>query len=245
MLHCPVPGPVHGAAMSSMPPLRPAPIQTPMAPPVHRPPAETGLAQELQETTGLMVRQRWEAAEFLGIETRNKYDIVNAQGRTIGHAAEDQKGVLGFLLRQFLGHWRVFEIHIWDAQRRLTAVGSHPFRFILHRLEVRDANGRFLGALEQRWAWFSKEFDVSDAQGRFIMRMSSPLWRPWTFPFTRGSTEVAKVTKKWAGIFAEVMSDKEQFAVQFQDSRLTSQERLLLTFCAIFVDLMYFEHKAN
>jgi uncharacterized protein YxjI len=216
-----------------------------MVPPAHQPPSAMGLASDLQQTNAVLVRQRWEAAEFLGFETRNKYDIVNTQGRTIAHAAEDQKGMLGFLMRQFLGHWRRFDIVLYDAQRRLTAVGSHPFRFILHRLEVRDANGQFLGALEQRWAWFSKEFDVTDAQGRFMMRMSSPLWRPWTFPFTRGSTEVAKVTKKWAGIFAEAFSDKEQFAVQFQDARLTAQERLLLTFCAIFVDLMYFEHKAN
>jgi uncharacterized protein YxjI len=231
--------------MTSIPPLRPAPVQTPLVPPAHHAPTELALANDLQQTNAVLVRQRWEAAEFLGFETRNKYDIVNAQGRIIAHAAEDQKGMLGFLMRQFLGHWRRFDIVLYDAQRRLTAVGSHPFRFIFHRLEVRDANGRFLGALEQRWAWFSKEFDVTDAQGRYVMRMSSPLWRPWTFPFTRGSTEVAKVTKKWAGIFAEAFSDKEQFAVQFQDARLTAQERLLLTFCAIFVDLMYFEHKAN
>ena len=231
--------------MTSIPSLRPAPVQSPMVPPAHHPPAELGLASDLQQTNAVLVRQRWEAAEFLGFETRNKYDIVNTQGRVIAHAAEDQKGMLGFLMRQFLGHWRRFDIVLYDAQRRLTAVGSHPFRFIFHRLEVRDANGQFLGALEQRWAWFSKEFDVTDAQGRFLMRMSSPLWRPWTFPFTRGSTEVAKVTKKWAGIFAEAFSDKEQFAVQFQDARLTAQERLLLTYCAIFDDLMYFAHKAN
>jgi len=227
--------------MMNIPTLHPANNATPMATPLPIPPKEATFTQQLRETSALLVRRTFTLMELFSLNARNEYEIVNTRGRIIGRASENQSGLVGFMARTFLGPWRTFEIHVRDSRHRLVAIGKSHFRFILNRFEILDAQGNYLGAIEQRWSLFYKAFDITDSRGRYILRMTSPYWNPWTFPLTRGSHELARVTKKWSGIFAEVLTDKEQFAVEFHSSKLNASERILLVFCAIFVDVMYFE----
>jgi uncharacterized protein YxjI len=227
--------------MMNIPTLRPAVNATPMAPPLPIPSEEGSFSQQLRETSALLVRRTFTLMELFSLNARNEYEILNTGGRIIGRAAENKGGLLGFLARTLLGPWRTFEIQVRDSKQRLVAVGKNRFRFVLNRFEILDAQGNYLGAMEQRWSLFYKAFDITDSRGRYILRMTSPHWKPWTFPLTRGSHELARVTKKWSGVFAEVLTDKEQFAVEFHSSKLSSSERILLVFCAIFVDVMYFE----
>jgi hypothetical protein len=56
----------------------------------------TAVAVPLRHHRRLMVRQRFEAAELFGFESRNKYDIVSESGAQVAFAAEQQKGFMGF-----------------------------------------------------------------------------------------------------------------------------------------------------
>ena len=69
--------------------------------------------------------------------------------------AEQGKGGLAFLARSFLGHFRRFEIHFFDTARALVLCAVHPFRWFFQRLEVSFADGRPIGAIQQRFAIFS------------------------------------------------------------------------------------------
>lgn len=202
------------------------------------------LAITLAQLTTLIVRQRLETAELFGFETRNKYAIETEQGQTLAFAAEQQKGVLGFLVRQFLGHFRSFEIHFFDAARQPILRAVHPFRWWFQRLEVFDHAGLLLGAVQQRFAIFSKRFDIQDARGQVRMAVRSPFWRIWTFVFEREGREVARIEKKWAGLLAEGFTDKDRFRIQY-GPEVGGDERQLLLAAAIFVDLQYFENKAS
>ena len=51
----------------------------------------------------IFIKQIHELGEWLGFETRNKYGVFDADGAPIGFAAEQQKGILGFFMRQYLG----------------------------------------------------------------------------------------------------------------------------------------------
>lgn len=199
----------------------------------------------LDAAPGLAVVQRKELAELFGFETRNKYEIRTAAGEPLGFAAEQQRGLLGFLLRQVLGHWRSFEILIFDTERAPMLVASHPFRWFFQRLEVADAMGRALGALQRRWSWFSKRFDVEDAQGNVQLTVDSPLFRPWTFTFMRHGQVVATIRKRWSGLLREAFTDADNFGIEFLPGPISPVERRLLLAAAVFVDLMYFEQQAN
>ncbi|OGA20743.1 MAG: hypothetical protein A3I02_05230 [Betaproteobacteria bacterium RIFCSPLOWO2_02_FULL_67_26] len=205
----------------------------------------TSFPEEIVKRQALLVEQKHELAEVFGFETRNRYVVSSEDGVAVAYAAEQQKGWSGFLMRQFLGHWRTFDLHFFDLGRKPILVAHHPFRWYFQRLEVSTAEGRSIGALQQRFAVLSKRFDVEDATGTARMTVSSPLWKIWTFPFMKGSKPVAVVAKKWAGLLAEGFTDKDRFRVEYQDPGLSAEERLLVLAAALFVDLQYFERKAR
>lgn len=199
---------------------------------------------EIAHTGELYVRQKHEMAELFGFETRNKYAISTADRREVAFAAEQQKGLLGLLFRQLLGHWRTFEIIFFGPDRAPLFKAVHPFRWFFQRLEIHSDDGQFLGAIQQRWAWFRKSFDVEDARGNVVLEMRAPILSFWAFPFTRNGAEVAHIEKKWSGSLSEMFTDKDNFRVRFT-AGVSAVERVLILAAAIFVDLQYFERKAQ
>jgi hypothetical protein len=203
-------------------------------------------SERLKAASSIKIVQKRELAEFFGFETRNKYEIRTADDLPIGFAAEQNKGLLGFLARQLLGHWRSFEIHIFDSNRQLQFTARHPFRIFFQRLEVfLEPGDRLAGALQQRFSILYKKFDVEDNQGQVIMTVASPLWRIWTFEFKWMARLRATVRKKWSGFFREALLDADRFEVEFNDPSLKAEERSVMVAAAIFIDLQYFERKAN
>ncbi|MFZ4403665.1 MAG: phospholipid scramblase-related protein [Pseudobdellovibrionaceae bacterium] len=199
----------------------------------------------LQSQTHLQIRQTFEIGELLGFETRNKYQIIDENGQYIGFVAEQQKGFLGFIFRQFLGHWRTFEIHFFDQNRSPIMVGRHPFRWFFQQLDLLQTNGRYLGRIVRRFSLLSKSFEVQDSRGRILFEVSSPFWRIWTFPFMRGPSEMARVSKKWSGLGFEVITDKDNFHLEFLNPVLSVEERALILASSIYIDLLYFENKGR
>lgn len=198
----------------------------------------------MQRATEIQVVQKRELAELFGFETRNKYSI-EVDGSEELYAAEQGKGGLAFLARYFLGHFRTFEIHFFDRARQLVLRAVHPFRFFFQRLEVSLPDGRPLGAIQQRFAVFSKRFDVVDADERPLLVVSSPFYRPWTFKFLSKGAEVARVEKRWSGVLREAFTDADRFRVLFQAGDLRPDERALVLAAALFIDIQYFEHKGS
>lgn len=192
----------------------------------------------------LKVSQRDEPAEWFGFETRNSYDVTDENGRPIAFAAEQGEGAASFFARQFLGHWRSFEILVYTAEHDEALVVRHPFRPFLQRLEVLDGAGGPLGTIQQRLSLLSKRFDVLNAKGQVIMEVASPIWKRWTFPFMSDGREVARVKKKWSGFFSEMFTDRDDFLLEY-GSELREDERRLVLAAALFVDLAYFERKAS
>jgi uncharacterized protein YxjI len=197
----------------------------------------------IEQANELFVVQRRELAELFGFETRNKYSIELGDTQ-LAFAAEQGKGGLAFLARQFFGHWRRFEVAFFDSFRSPLMRATQPFRWFFQRLEVALESGRPLGALQQRFGFLYKRFDVLDPSGRVSMQVASPFWRPWTFSFQRDGREVARIEKKWSGLLREAFTDGDRFRIAFVEP-LALDERLLLLAAAIFVDLRYFEHKAD
>ena len=205
-----------------------------------------GLQEEIVNQHTLVVEQKLELMELLGLETRNRYTVTTEGGMVLAYAVEQrQPGALDLVARLFLGHWRTFDIHVFDRDRNLVFMAHHPFRWFFQRLEISSAARRPLGALVQYPALLSKRFDVEDATGTTRMTVASPLWRIWTFPFLKGERQVAVVTKRWRGLLEEGFTDTDRFVVEFEDSRLTGDERLLLLAAALFVDIQYFEERGG
>lgn len=199
-----------------------------------------------QPTSKLVIRQRRELAELVGFETRNKYEINDESGQAIAFCAEQQKGLLGMLVRQFLGHWRTFELHFFAPDRSVVLQAKHPFRWFFQALEITGPLGQPVGRLEQRFGLLTKKFDLHDPSGQVKFTMRSGLLSFWTFPITdyRGSV-VATIRKKWSGGLREIFTDADNFQLEFSSPALTMEDRQLILAASVFIDLQYFERKGN
>jgi len=97
--------------------------------------------------------------------------------------------------------------------------------------------------LQQRFSVLSRKFDVVDPSGSLTMSVYSPFLKIWTFPFTKNGAAVACIRKQWSGL-QEAFLDADNFEVEF-NAELGLNDRLLIVAAAVFVDLRYFERKAQ
>lgn len=201
--------------------------------------------QALAQANAIYVRQKFEIAEIFGFETRNRYQIQTEDGQQFGYCAEPKVGFGDAIMRQFFGHWRVFNIVGTDMDNQQVFRAHHPFRWFFQRLDVFGAGDHPVGSLQQRFVWLNKKFDFLDTRGRVIMTMTSPFWKIWTFPIQKNGRDVSIIEKKWSGLSKEIFTDADNFRVRFTDGKLTADERLLLLAGAVFIDLLYFETKAS
>lgn len=203
------------------------------------------MIENLSSYKKLFVKQSFEMAELFNFETRNKYRILDEQGRDVAFAAEQQKGILGFILRQFIGHWRSFEIHFFTAMREKFLIARHPFRFYFKKLEIFDVEENYIGSIERQFSFFSKTFQIYVAESHSRIDVSSPFWRIWTFPFMKGERQVAKISKKWTGLGFELFTDKDTFMIDYSQQDLTNNEKAVILAATLYIDLMFFETKAS
>ncbi|MFN5855621.1 MAG: phospholipid scramblase-related protein [Pseudanabaenaceae cyanobacterium] len=201
--------------------------------------------ETLAQANAIYVRQKFEIAELFGFETRNRYQIQTEDGHQFGYCAEPKVGFGDAIMRQFFGHWRVFDIVGTDLNNQQVFRAHHPFRWFFQRLDVFGAGDRPVGSLQQRFAWLNKKFDFLDTRGRVIMTMTSPFWKIWTFPIKKDGRDVSVIEKKWSGFSKEIFTDADNFRVRFTDGKLTADDKLLLLAGAVFTDLLYFETKAS
>jgi hypothetical protein len=193
----------------------------------------------------VFITQKFELMEMLSVETRNRYRISDAAGRPIGYAAEEQTGILGFLMRQLFGHWRSFEIHFYNNARQAVLHAVHPFRWYFSRLDIYNSKQELIGAVQKQFSILSKKFTVEDGRGVTVMEVSSPLWKLWTFPFLNDGQTVASINKKWSGLLSEGFTDRDNFQVEFNSTTLGNDARNVILAAAIYVDLTYFESKGG
>lgn len=198
---------------------------------------------ELKEKNLVHIQQMHEGFELIGIETRNKYRILDEHQRPIAFAAEQSTGLGGIILRQFLGHWRSFSVVIFDQSKKPLYNVQFPFRWIWKTLYLSTADGRRIGHLQQRFAIFRKKFDVHDVNGRHVANINSSFFRFWTFEFFTNGRSIGKIQKKWSGVLSEMFTDKDNFVVSF-NPELDEDTRALMLATSIMVDIIYFERKA-
>lgn len=204
---------------------------------------KTAFDETLLAARKLHVQQVLEGFEVvLGFETRNKYRIFDDNMQPIAYAAEATEGIFGHLSRLFLKHWRTFKVNIYSHERELMYVAKFPFRWFLKTMILEDHHGKSVGHMEQRFAIFSKKFDVYDSQGVLLANIKSPLLKAWTFEFMDHGRKVGTVQKKWSGGLTEIFTDKDNFVVSYAQPDLTLETKAMMLATCLMVDIIYFEN---
>ena len=201
------------------------------------------LIDDLKGQKLIKVFQRKELVELVGVESRNKYEVQAEDGKQIGFVSEQGKGAMDFVMRNFLGHWRTFELSIFNSDRKQVGKVTNPFRFYFRELNLATDNGEHAGQIKKKFAFVNKKFQLSLPGGE-TYQVSSPFWRIWTFPIKRNGKKVAEIRKVWSGAVKEIFTDADNFEIEFTDPSLSLQAKNLLLAAGVYVDLIYFERKA-
>ena len=189
----------------------------------------------------LLVQQTKEWGEILlGFETRNRFEIRDEDGTTIGYAAEEGGGFGTVLLRNLFGRWRAAKVHIYDTGGKELGRGEKSFRFYFHRMEVYDG-GQKIGAVQRRFSILHRIFTIEDAAGREILTIKSPFLRIWTFKLLAEGKEVGRISKRWGGLLKEVFTDADLFGVEFTHREIPMELKKLLLVAVFLVDFVCFE----
>jgi len=193
----------------------------------------------LETLESLMVRQQVEPLQvFIGLETENRYKILDNAGNEILFAYEES----GFLGRQFLGGHRPLTIKIMDGQGNLQLIAQRKFFWFFWHLELLSPEGAVLGRMQRRFKIIGRRFDLFDDQEK-VGTVEGPLLRPNTFWIKRDGIELAKITKKWSGIAREAFTAADNFSAEYTDSSLSESHRWLVLGTAFAIGLDYFENR--
>jgi uncharacterized protein YxjI len=210
-------------------------------------PTSSAAIAPFTKTQRLSVRQRKNWLEIItSFDARNKYVVYNELGEPVFNVQEQGSGFGSFMKRLLLQWMRPFTSQVDDLTTGGTAMLTlrKPFRFIFHRLEVRDASGTLLGAIQRKWTWIRRKYIIEGPDGREVATLFGPILKPWTFQIQLpGSTqEVGLIQKKWSGLLKEMFSEADNFWVAYEAVE-DPQLRALLFAATVLIDIVHFEQK--
>ena len=198
--------------------------------------------EKLSYVSELVISQKKEWGEILsGFETKNKYVVLDSTGKELYMAVEEVGNVV---MRMFLKALRPFEISVRSYDGKLGLRVNRPFRFYFHRLEVFDAQGQILGAVQRQFDLLRRVYLILDKSGNEIFQLFGPIFHPWTFEIKKDGVAKGKIVKKWSGLVKEGFTDADNFGIVFPQGCNVVQKSLLLG--AVFlIDFVHFENKGK
>ena len=201
----------------------------------------------IQSSPQLFIRQKKEWAEIIvDWETSNNYEVFDSANNSLGRIAERAGGFGHFVKRWFFRSHRAFEIDVFNLAGKSLLHLSRSFFFFFSDLAVTNGAGRKFGNVKRRWGWISKKYDLHDETGQVFARISSPIWKLWTFPVTDNmGRETAVISKKWGGVFREFLTDADTYGIDFSKGQFSESQRAVLFAAAISIDFDFFENNSK
>ncbi|MFN0060973.1 MAG: phospholipid scramblase-related protein [Myxococcaceae bacterium] len=197
----------------------------------------------LARVKALRIRQKKEWGEILsGWETRNRYQIESPDGHQ-WFAGEVDGGLGAMLLRVFLKSKRPFSMEVRAGDGTLALRLVRPWRWLFSRLEILSPSGATIGAIQQRFRFFARHYDVLGPDGSLWATLEGPFFRPWTFWVRHQGRDLGQIQKKWSGIGREFFTDSDSFGVEFFADAVDLALRQLVLGATFLIDFVHFENR--
>ena len=158
--------------------------------------------------------------EHIGMfKAANNYDIYDPSTEAvIMECREDHLGILTKILR-FTDYKRMtpFDIQIRTPEGQQVIRVKRGIAFFMSKVEVLDENDLVIGMFKQKIFSIGGAFTVFDANENPVCQLKGK-WTGWDFKFLDGETELAHVTKKWAGVGKELFTSADNYVLQISES---------------------------
>jgi uncharacterized protein YxjI len=158
--------------------------------------------------------------EHVGMfKAANNFDIFDPQtNQKILECREPNLGFFTKLLR-FTDYKRMtpFNLEIRTPDGQLAFSVKRGISIFLSKVDVLDENGSIVGHFKQKLFSIGGKFDVLSADDATLCTLQGK-WTSWDFRFIQGSSELASVTKKWAGLGKELFTSADNYMLSINDS---------------------------
>jgi uncharacterized protein YxjI len=179
--------------------------------------------------------------EHVGLfKAANNYDIYDPEsGEIILECREDHLGLFTKLFR-FSDYKRMtpFDIEVRTPDGRPVVRVKRGITLFLSKVRVYDAKDEEIGGFRQKLWSIGGRFDVLDRDGQAVCSLKGK-WTGWEFAFVRDGQELARVTKKWAGLGKELFTTADNYMLSISpDVPPNSTIRRLILAAVMCVDMV-------
>lgn len=154
------------------------------------------------------------------LKAANNCDILDPEtGQVIMECREENLGRLTRFFR-FSEYKRTtpFDIRVRTPDGRQVVRVKRGIPVIVSRVNVLDEDDNPIGGFKQKLFSFSGAFDVLDAEEQPVCTLKGGI-TGWNFRFlAAGDIELARVTKKWAGLGKELFTSKDNYMLEIDDA---------------------------
>ena len=186
-------------------------------------------------------RNQFFVKEHAGLfKASNNYDIFDpATKQKILECREPNLGIFWKLLR-FTDSKRMtpFNIEIRTPEGAKVLSIRRGISLFLSKVDVLDENDRVVGHFKQKFFSIGGKFDVLDSEGKPVCTLKGK-WTGWDFRFLRGDTELASVSKKWAGLGKEMFTTADNYMLSINSAVGASDgSRILIVAAVMCIDMV-------
>ena len=186
-------------------------------------------------------RNMYFVKEHTGLfKAANNYDVLDPQtSQVVLLCREDDLGFFTKLLR-FTDYKRMtpFDVRIKSPDGVTLVRVTRGVSFFMSHVKVRDEHDRVVGGFRQKFFSIGGRFTVLDAQDQPVCTLQGN-WTGWDFKFVAGTTVLAQVSKKWAGLGKELFTSADNYMLTIADSvRPEDPRRLLLLAAVMSIDMV-------
>ncbi|NQT35616.1 RNAase [bacterium] len=172
--------------------------------------------------------------EHLGLfKAANNFDIYDPEtDRIIMECREEKLGTFTKILR-FTDYKKntPFDITVRTPEGAQVVRISRGVSLFLSNVRIFDEYDQYIGG----------KFDITDEHGQFLCQLKGK-WTGWNFKFISGDSELAHVTKKWAGIGRELLTSADNYVLEIYDSvPQNEQVRQLILASVMCIDMVFKE----
>jgi len=157
--------------------------------------------------------------EHVGMfKAANNYDILDPDtGQDVLYCREEKLGMFTKMLR-FTDYKRYtpFDVQIRTPAGEPVVRVSRGVSIFLSKVDVWDESEQRVGGFKQKLFSIGGAFSVLGKEDQPLCDLKGK-WTSWEFTFKAGDNELAKVSKKWAGIGKELFSSADNYMLQISD----------------------------
>ena len=186
-------------------------------------------------------RNMYFVKEHTGLfKAANNYDVLDPQtSQIVLLCREDDLGFLTKLFR-FTDYKRMtpFDVRIKSPDGVTLVRVTRGVSFFMSHVKVLDEHDRVVGGFKQKFFSIGGRFTVLDAQDQPVCTLQGN-WTGWDFKFVAGTTVLAQVSKKWAGLGKELFTSADNYMLTIADSvRPDDPRRRLLLAAVMSIDMV-------